>query len=163
MTTELIIRPILQKDSAAMTALIRSVFEDMDIPKTGTAYEDEALDNLYQFYQKPKATYYVVESKGKLIGGAGISSLENDSGNNCELQKMYVSKVARGKGIGSKLLNHCLARAYDFGYSGCYLETMPNMEAAQALYQKNGFTYLQEPLGETGHTACTVRMLKTFE
>jgi len=52
--------------------------------------------------------------------------------------------------------------ARNLGFMGCYLETMPYMEAAQQLYLKNGFKYLEEPLGDTGHIACTVRMLKEF-
>jgi putative acetyltransferase len=34
------------------------------------------------------------------------------------------------------------------------------MEAAQKLYNKVGFEYLDKPLGNTGHTSCPVWMLK---
>ncbi len=145
-----------------MTTLIRSVFEEMDIPKRGTAYEDEALNNLYLVYQKPKAIYYVAELQGTLVGGAGISALESGKNNICELQKMYVANSSRGAGIGQDLIRHCLTSAKQLGYSGCYLETMPNMKAAQHLYQKNGFGYKNAPLGRTGHTACQVYMYKDF-
>ena len=94
---------------------------------------------------------------------ADKAPLDNYAGNLCELQKLYVASRYRGKGLAKKVLGACFKAAKDFGFEGCYLETLPNMEAAQQLYLKNGFEYLKEPLGETGHSACSVRMLKTFK
>jgi putative acetyltransferase len=37
---------------------------------------------------------------------------------------------------------------------------MPYMKKAQQLYLKNGFEYLEGPMGNTGHYSCTVWMLK---
>jgi putative acetyltransferase len=37
---------------------------------------------------------------------------------------------------------------------------MPYMNAAQALYKKNGFISLDKPVGNTGHYSCNVWMLK---
>ena len=57
-------------------------------------------------------------------------------------------------------MEKCLQSAKDFGYSKCYLETMPYMEAAQKLYKKVGFDYLCAPMGNTDHKSCPVWMLK---
>ncbi len=38
-------------------------------------------------------------------------------------------------------------------------ETMPYMKAAQLLYKKNGFDYLEGPMGDTGHYECGVNMI----
>ena len=46
------------------------------------------------------------------------------------------------------------------GYEFCYIETMNNMKDAQNLYKKYDFSYLDRPLGNTGHTSCPVWMLK---
>ena len=73
---------------------------------------------------------------------------------------MYVLPEARSLGIGKQLMEKCLQSAKDFGFDTCYLETMPNMEDAQKLYQKTGFEYLNQPLGNTGHTSCLVWMIK---
>ena len=56
----------------------------------------------------------------------------------------------------------CLNRAKEYGFDACYLETMPNMEAAQKLYKKMGFEYIDARMGDTGHYSCPVFMLKTF-
>jgi putative acetyltransferase len=73
---------------------------------------------------------------------------------------MYFLPITRGKGMGSKLINICLERAKKIGYTSCYLETMPYMNAAKALYKKNGFINLDKPIGNTGHYSCNVWMLK---
>lgn len=156
----IIIRPIQREDNAQIAAVIRQVFIDDDFPKTGTAFADVQLDFMFETYNKPKAIYFVVEKEGKIIGGAGISQLENSNENICELQKMYFLQEVRGKGIGFKLIEKCLENAIEFGYSSCYLETLPEMKAAQNLYNKFGFEYLCSPLGNTGHSTCPVWMLK---
>jgi putative acetyltransferase len=41
-----------------------------------------------------------------------------------------------------------------------YLESFPDMKEAIRIYEQNGFTYLDKPLGNTGHFACNVWMVK---
>ena len=48
--TPVVIREIQAKDNIAMADLIRSVLEELNVPKVGTAYEDKALDNLTAAY-----------------------------------------------------------------------------------------------------------------
>lgn len=154
------IRAIQKEDNKQMAAVIREVFITDDYPKTGTAFADTQLDFMFETYDNPRAAYFVVEEKGKIIGGAGISQLESSKENICELQKMYFLKEARGKGLGLQMIEKCLAIATEFGYSNCYLETLPEMLVAQSLYKKVGFEYLCTPLGNTGHTTCPVWMIK---
>ena len=154
------IRKIKKEDNAQIANVIREVFISDDYPKTGTAFADSQLDFMFETYDKPKSIYFVVEENNKIIGGAGVSQLDNSDENICELQKMYFLKEARGKGIGYEMILKCLEKAKEFGYDKCYLETLPNMLAAQKLYQKVGFQYLEEPLGCTGHASCPVWMIK---
>lgn len=155
-----VIREIQPEDNAQIAQVIRKVFVEMGVPKVGTAYEDKALDDMYSHYNKPRAVYFVVEHKGRIMGCAGVAQLDNYDGNVCELQKMYFLEAARGKGLGSKMMAICLEKAKAFGFEACYLETMPYMEAAQKLYKKNGFDYIDAPMGNTGHYSCPVWMLK---
>ena len=37
---------------------------------------------------------------------------------------------------------------------------MPNMLDAQMLYLKYGFEYINYPMGDTGHSACPIWMIK---
>ena len=158
----MIIREIQPEDNNQIADVIRQVFISDDYPKTGTAFADSQLDFMFETYNKPKAIYFVVEENRKIIGGAGVSQLDNSEDNICELQKMYFLQEARGKGIGFEMIQKCLQKAKEFGYEKCYLETLPEMLNAQKLYKKVGFEYLCEPLGGTGHTSCPVWMLKSL-
>lgn len=155
-----IIRKIEKKDNQSIAALIRAVFDELNIPKVGTAYADPYLDLMFEEYSKPKSVYFVVEINGKIVGGAGVAPLENEAVTICEFQKMYFLPEIRGLGIGSQMMEKCLQAAKDFGYEKCYLETMPFMHDAQKLYKKVGFEYICSPMGSTGHVSCPVWMLK---
>jgi len=155
-----IIRKIEKKDNPAVASLIRAVFDELNIPKVGTAYADPYLDLMFEEYSKPNSVYFVVENNGKVVGGAGIAPLENEAETICELQKMYFLLEVRGFGIGSQMMEKCLQAAKNFGYKKCYLETMPFMHDAQKLYKKVGFEYICSPMGSTGHVSCPVWMLK---
>ncbi len=159
---EVVIREITPDDNAQVAQVVRKVLLEMGVPKIGTAYADKALDDMYGAYNIAKATYFVVEDNGQIIGCAGIAQLDNYEGNVCELQKMYLLEEARGRGLGSKMITVCLAKAKSYGFEQCYLETMPYMKAAQKLYKKNGFEYIEAPMGDTGHYSCPVWMLKTL-
>jgi putative acetyltransferase len=155
-----IIRKIEKKDNPSVAQLIRSVFDELKIPKVGTAYEDPYLDLMFEEYNKPNSVYFVVEVNGRILGGAGVAPLANVADAFCELQKMYFLPETRGLGIGTQIMEHCLQAAKDFGFEKCYLETMPFMLDAQKLYKKVGFQNLDAPMGNTGHTSCPVWMLK---
>jgi len=159
-TMDYTIRPIAPQDNAAIAQVIRNVFIELAAPTTGTAYADPILDTLFEVYRATGSAYYVVETNGKVVGGAGIAPLEGGPDTVCELQKMYFAPQARGLGIGNALIQKCLDTAAAFGYSQCYLETLTDMHAAQKLYIKSGFTYLDAPLGSTGHSSCPVWMIR---
>ena len=157
---DFIIREIEPQDNKHIAKVIRDVLIEFGVPKVGTAYEDKATDEMFENFDKPTSIYYVVEYNNKIVGGCGIAQLDNYKGKTCELQKMYFLPITRGKGIGSILINTCLEKAKNLGYNNCYLETMPYMEAARALYKKNGFINLEKAMGETGHFSCNVWMIK---
>ena len=158
--SEIIIREIAPNDNKVIAKLIRDVLVELGAPKVGTAYEDTSLDVLSEEYQKQNAQYFVLEIDGQVEGGAGIAELENTLDKTCELQKMYFSPKARGKGLGEQLIQKCIKEAKKLGFKNCYLETLPYMKSAVKLYKKTGFIALDAPLGNTGHYSCTEWMIK---
>lgn len=156
------IRPVELKDNEALAVALRMVLVEMGVPKVGTAYEDKELDAMFQAYAKPCFQYYVVEDQETILGGAGIAPLKEGDPSVCELQKMYFLPEARGKGLGKQMIDLCLdfAKANDFQL--CYIETMPNMLDAQALYKKVGFQYIDHAMGNTGHNSCPVWLTKSL-
>lgn len=157
------IQPISQNDNSKIAEVIRTVLIEHNVPKVGTAYADSSLDSMYETYHQEKSCYWVIISDDKVYGGAGIAPLENGPEGVCELQKMYFLDEVRGKGLGAAMMKTCLKFAKEQGFKKCYLETMPNMNEAQKLYQKFGFEYLEAPMGFTGHTSCPVWLLLDLE
>jgi len=156
--TKIHIREIQKEDNAEVAKLIRKVLIELGVPKIGTAYEDVTIDKMFETYNHPNASYYVVVENHIIIGCAGVAKLAGAEEQVCELQKMYFLKEARGRGIGNEMMQRCLKTAKHYGYTTCYLETMPNMKAAQQLYLNSGFRYLDKRMGDTGHYACPVWM-----
>ena len=158
----MLIRPINESDNKHIAIILREVLIEMDIPKIGSAYEDPEIDKMYESYQSNRSIYFVVEENDKILGGAGINPLKDGDSDICELQKMYFHKSLRGRGIGNKIIELCLNFAVESNFKQCYIETMPNMVNAQKLYLRKGFNYINNPLGNTGHTACPIWMLKNL-
>lgn len=156
----MLIREIQKKDNSEVAKVIRTVLEEFNVPKVGTAYADPQLDCMFETYQEPHSAYFVIEKEGRIVGVAGIAPLANGPSGICELQKMYFLPETRGLGLGALMMDACMNKAKAFGFKQCYLETMTYMEAAQKLYKKSGFDYLEQPLGCTGHTSCPVWMIK---
>ncbi len=156
----MIIRTIEPADNKALAHIIRSTLEEFRANKAGTVYFDDTTDHLSEVFTAPKSIYYVVEEEDRVIGGGGVYPTANLPEATCELVKLYLSPTARGKGIGKILLEKCLTAARQLGYKKIYLETMPELTVAIPLYEKNGFTYLTAPQGNSGHCGCDIWMIK---
>lgn len=157
------IRPIEEKDNAAMARIIRATLEEFDANHPGTVYYDASTDALFQlFSQTPGSVYYVAEYQNELVGGGGIFPSPGLPGDTCELVKMYLLKKARGVGLGKQLIQKALDFAKQAGYKNVYLETMPELKQALKAYEKFGFEYIDHPMGNTGHFGCGLWMLKSI-
>lgn len=157
------VRLIQPQDNPGIAAVIREVSAEHGLTADkGFAVADPILDTLYEVYSKPRSAYWVVEMDGKIVGGGGISQVAGGGEHTAELQKMYLSSVLRGKGLAKQIVLMSLEFAKQQGYTRCYLETTSELQAAIKLYEKLGFDFIDEPLGNTGHSDCEIRMLKTL-
>jgi putative acetyltransferase len=161
-TDEVRIRAIEPTDDAALAVIIRDALAEFGANKPGTVFYDPTTDALFRLFREPGSLYYVAESKGRLLGGAGIFPTEGLPEGVCELVKMYLHGDTRGRGLGRLLIDKCLAEARTMGYKKVYLETMPELRKAVSVYEKFGFSYLDGPMGNTGHFGCDVWMLLTL-
>lgn len=155
---ELIIRTIKREDDKYLGEVIRGSFLDYDATQTGTVFSDKVIDELSQSFSKERSEYFVLESDGKVMGGAGIQPLTGAGPEICELQKMYIKKEVRGQGLGKALLDKCLAFAREQGFQVCYLESLPELKDALRMYERAGFKYIDKRMGNTGYFGCSLYM-----
>lgn len=158
----MIIRPIEKRDNPIVKSIVVSVLAEYEASGEGYASADPELDNMFATYQTERSVFYVVVEGGSVKGCAGLAPLKGAEKEICELQKMYFLPELRGKGYASLLIDRCLEDAKKFGFTQCYLETLPNMVGAQALYKKVGFHYIHTRLGTTGHSKCEVLMARNL-
>ena len=162
MKNKITIRKILPDDDKMLASIIRSSLEDFGAVKKGTVYYDESTDHLHGVFQTDKSAYFVVEIDGKVRGGCGIYPTDGLPQDMCELVKMYLSSEARGKGLGKLLLQKCMEQAKENGFHKVYIETMPELTNAIAMYKKYGFTFIPSALGNSGHVGCDLFMIKSL-
>jgi putative acetyltransferase len=154
------IRPIAKEDNAALAVIVRNSLAEFGANKPGTVFYDPTTDALYELFQTKGSFYFVAQEENTILGGGGIYPTEGLPADTCELVKMYLHPNARGKGLGRQLIEHCLNRAKENGYEYCYLETMPELKQALKVYEQFGFTYLEGPMGNSGHFGCDRWMIK---
>ncbi|MBR7009671.1 MAG: GNAT family N-acetyltransferase [Oscillospiraceae bacterium] len=138
------ILPLRSDRDAAMAEIVRSNLRahGLDIP--GTAYFDEALEHLSAYYERPGRAYYVLAAGEQTLGGIGIAEFRGDC---CELQKLYLSDAAKGRGLGCALIRFIEDRARELGYRQIYLETHTNLAAAIHVYERAGYREIPRPDG----------------
>lgn len=160
---DITIRSLQKNDNAAIATVIRTSLKEFGADKPGTVYYDETTDDLFTVFQTPGSAYFIAEANGRIVGGGGIYPTEGLPFATCELVKMYLLKEYRGIGLGKALIERSLAFAKEAGYQQVYLETMPELKQALATYEKFGFTYLSQAMGNSGHFGCDLWMLKKLE
>jgi putative acetyltransferase len=152
-------RTIEKKDNREIAELIRAVFREFKIDRPGTVYFDPTTDNLYSLFRKHGSIYWIAEEDGKIIGGCGIYSTPGLPEGCAELVKLYLLSAQRGKGIGRNLLEKSIESAKELGYRQLYLESLPELNKAIGLYEKAGFKFIPDPMGNSGHFGCNIWML----
>ena len=152
----MLIRPIRKEDNQAIARVIRSSLEEFDVALPGTVYTDPTTDDLFSLFQNPQSKYWVIEVEGRVVGGAGIFPTMGLPSGYIELVKLYILDSFRGKGLGQQLIELCCQSAITAGYNWIYLETLPELSRAVGLYERMGFEILTNPLGNSGHFACSI-------
>lgn len=114
--------------------------------------------------------YYVAESENRLLGGIGwnrtwLGATEEPTPRRedvAALRAMFVSPDVAGMGVGSRLLQHCIAEIRAAGLAGIELYASFN---AEAMYARHGFRplALQRLTLESGAVMMGRRMRLLFE
>lgn len=158
------IRKIEFKDDAAIRSIARRCFEEFGAPLTGSVYCDPRMEHLSKEFERDDAEYWVIENTdGEVLGGAGFYPTEGLPAGMAEVVKLYFSPKLRGHGFGRKMLSLVEERAKEHGFTQLYIESFPEFSKAVSLYEKFGFRHIPHALGNSGHPAVTIWMVKDIQ
>ncbi|KIL48422.1 GNAT family N-acetyltransferase [Jeotgalibacillus campisalis] len=117
--------------------------------------------------QQPGVDLLVAESEGKIVGSVALFPAKTDAYEGFtdaldypELRVLAVSSEARGKGVGSALIQACIDLAKERGSNAIGLHTGSFMGSAIALYEKHGFERLPEHDFEPANDGVIVKAFK---
>jgi putative acetyltransferase len=156
------LRPIELRDNKTLATIIRQSIESFNLPSEGTAHSDPTTNDLFSLFRQPRSFYWVAIENETVLGGCGIYPSNELPEGCCELVRFFLTPEARGKGIGKKLLDKSVEQAKELGYKTIYLESFPEMDVAIRMYEQNEFIRIDQALGNTGHYACNVWMVRNL-
>ncbi len=157
----MMIRRVRREDDKRIAEIIRGIFDDLDMPKEHTVYDDPDTDRQYEIFRnEPLSALWVAEENGIVVGSCGTYPTDGLPEGWCEIVKFYVDPKARGKGVGHHLFAKALESAQCLGYKTAYLETFPKFGEAVGMYRQFGFHDIEHQMGNSGHTAMSIFMTK---
>ncbi|KAK2076156.1 hypothetical protein QBZ16_001088 [Prototheca wickerhamii] len=102
------------------------------------------LDSLPGKYSPPHGELFLSrDAHGKPLGCVAVKALPSKE-ESCELQRLFVQPSARGLGLGRKLLAAAIDRARAAGYKTMYLDSLPTLQSALAIYEDAGFSRVEK-------------------
>ncbi len=159
----MIFRNIEKQDNITIAKIIRESLESKGLGIPGTVYTDPTTDDLHALFQEQNSTYIIAQKDSEILGGCGIYPTKGLPKGHVELVKLYLDHHAKGKGLGKELMNKCIQWAREKGFTHIYLETLNELSSAVKLYESMGFHSLNSPLGDSGHNACDIWMIKEIK
>jgi len=146
------IRRLQQADVHQLLNVISGVRREFGLQARVATLLEPSDYALLDVYRHRRSAYFVAVMDGQVLGGAGIFPLTDQDWGTCELQRMYIRRQHRGRGVGQSLLDACLDSARSLGFERCFAETVSEMSTAITFYERNGFQRLPAPIGNTGHS-----------
>ena len=96
----------------------------------------EDMDQIAAQYTEPSGIFLVLMDGDRVVGTGAVRRLDDAT---CELKRMWFLPEYRGKGQGMKISELLLEFARAAGYKKMRLDTVPELVAANKLYQRLGF------------------------
>ncbi|MGB7317388.1 MAG: GNAT family N-acetyltransferase [Planktotalea sp.] len=151
--TDFTIRPARAHDAIAIAEMVSGLAEHhSDVAQMSA--EDVVF---LCFGPAPWLTLIVAETGDKLLGYAALQRKVQlqFARRLMEVHHLFVTSDARGRGIGSALIDASCQHAWSIGCKGVTLGVMEHNSAAQAFYRAHWFS-IAEPNG-------SVQMLRRFD
>lgn len=118
----------------AARMLFREYADRLGVDLCFQGFEQE-LKALETMYAPPSGALLLLQDDSAYRACVGLRPL----GDECEMKRLYVKPELRGQGWGRTLAEAIVERARALGYRRLYLDTLPSMTEARALYRDMGF------------------------
>ncbi|MGR9088854.1 MAG: N-acetyltransferase family protein [Gammaproteobacteria bacterium] len=134
------IREAVIEDSEAICRLLAELFEQESEFRPDFEAQARGVNELLSNPQM--GIFLVIEDKGKIVGAVSLLFVVSTAlgGKAALLEDFVLTKHARGKGLGKRLLKHAIQFAFLSGCRRITLMTDQDNLAAQSLYRKMGFS-----------------------
>jgi DNA-binding MarR family transcriptional regulator/GNAT superfamily N-acetyltransferase len=96
----------------------------------------KSLSPTHEEFAPPSGTFLVMRLHGEPVACGGF---KHDAPGVAYIKRMWVSREARGLGLGRRILQLLEGRAWELGYRKLRLETQKSLKEAQQLYRSNGY------------------------
>jgi GNAT superfamily N-acetyltransferase len=112
----------------AMIVELTPLYGRIDVPGAPSAGPED--------FSPPAGSFLVGYEDGAAICCGGIKRLPDGA---CEIKRMYVVPVARGRGVAKELLEALEDEARGLGYTVARLDTGPHQPHAERMYRAAGY------------------------
>lgn len=146
--------------SAGQMQQVRELFREyqasLEVDLCFQNFADE-LARLPGAYAPPSGRLLLCTVDGAPQGCVALQAIGVDD---CEMKRLYTRPAQRGLGLGRRLVACVLAEARAIGYRRVYLDTLPSMTRAAAMYTALGFVdvpaYRHNPVPGARYMALTL-------
>ena len=115
----------------------------------GLFFEAKVATELSEFlsrYDEKRDGFWTVSLEGRVEGAIAIDGI-NAEDHGAHLRWFIMSEALRGKGFGNRLINLAIKFCRSTGYKRVYLSTFEGLETSRHLYEKTGFTPVEQHKG----------------
>jgi len=125
--------PYLSDHAEGVVRVVRYVFAEYGFTWEADGYCRDLYD--VEGHYLKDGRFWTVLDRERVIGCAGVLV----EGNQSELHRMYLLSAYRGRGLGRRLLETCMAHARDRGCQSMRAWSDVKLTDAHRLYRKLGF------------------------
>lgn len=130
------IRDYRPEDFPGVVSVIKSVYIDYNYRMDYNQF-DRDLADIPATYQDAGGAFWVLDTGTEIVGTIGVIPTDAET---CELRRLYLKRVYRGQGWGSRLIQRVIDWADSHGCRRISLWSDILFEPARHLYVKLGFT-----------------------